>query len=201
MVPVAFGAEGTGTVNEPASSSDDAAEPEYLDAWAAAARAGITRKSLYSYLSRGDCPEPDLVFLGRILWLPETIDEWRSRRYERRTTPRIPRSRKFDRTPTRRLPPKVVTTVKPGARTMPGVGPVAPVLAKAVAAAIREQGHYCTTEDVLELAALEDDAGLEHERALLRRRIVSKLRGLLSRKEQGGRPWPPPAPPAAGDQP
>ncbi len=169
-------------------------EPEYLDAAGVAARIGVKRASLYAYLARGHAPEPDLVWLGRSLWLVSTIDEWREHLHERGRV-RVPRRLKVRTTESsRRLPPKIAkgpraldsnADRRPRISEAPTATPVSEAIAKQVAAALRGDGHHCTADDVLELAAAE--VPRERERELLQRRIVAKLRGLRARASEGGR--------------
>ena len=175
------------------------AEPEYVDVAAIAVRLGVTRETLRSYLSRGHMPEPDLVWLGINLWLVSTIDEWQSQRYKHGRV-RMPRRDKIPtRAPatpaTRRLPPKIANAprLRDSGEVIaePPVAPVSEVIARQVAAALREAGHYCTTTDVLELTAAETIPD-DHERELLQRRILAKVRGLRARATEGGRTTPSP---------
>ena len=158
-------------------SADPRADAEYLDSNAVAERLGIKRATLYVYASRGTMPEPDLVWLGRNLWLVSTIDAWRADWYKRGRVriSRRERHRASKAYAQRRLPPKVAAVKR---RSIgPALEPVSEQVAKRVAAELRGEGHYCTSADVLELAGLPGDTELERERELLLRRIVSKLRG------------------------
>ena len=172
-------------------------EPEYLDTAGVAARVGVKKRTVIVYLSRGDMPEPDLVWYGVNLWLVSTIEEWRAQWYKRRSMPRVPRTQKITTQPrSSKGRPRVVAPASSSSRgpaaapnrrlakrasreaERPEVVSVGEPIAKQVAAALRADGFYCTTVDVLELA----DAGeqLEHERELLRQRIAAKLRALRS---------------------
>lgn len=173
------------------------AEPEYLDARGVAARIGVKTNTLYAYITRGHAPEPDLVWLGRNLWLVSTIDEWRARKGKHGQI-RIPRREKIAGrprpvSPSRRLPPRIADSPRslpddPTAR--PATTIVTPQIASQIAASLREAGHYCTRDDVLELATAPVPA--DRERELLQGRILAKLRGLRARANEGGRRTPGP---------
>lgn len=162
-------------------------EREYLDARGVAARIGIKLGSISSYRSRGEMPEPDAYFLKHPLWLASTIDEWRkgsrTRRpqYRRRTGRKTPR-----RVETETLweaPPRLEASgpaSRNGAQAPPRLGPVDAEEARALAAAVRGAGFYCTTADVLELAERAATPALPRERELLRQRIIAKRRELAA---------------------
>jgi hypothetical protein len=165
-----------------------APEPEYLDIDGIAARVGLKRKSISEFARRGDMPEPDLVWLGKRLWLVDTVDAWRRQRYVRREK-RSLRARVV-------APPRTVPKVKAragakvprgqkdkqsrrrsssvGALEKPVLSSVSEQLASQVAAALRAEGHYCTTADVMVLADADEEQ-LEHERRVLQQRIRQKL--------------------------
>lgn len=157
---------------------------EYLDVLGVAEHTGLKRDTIYVYLARGSMPEPDMIWLRHPLWLPETINEWRSHRYERRKTAAIPRSRKIRRPDQRRHKPPPKVRAKPpskgGALPTPGASSVAPEIAKQVAAALRATGVHCTTDDVIALANYDGD--LDHERQKLKHRIDARLRAIVQRE-------------------
>lgn len=165
----------------------DAGEMEYLDVHGVAARVGLKHESISEFARRGDMPAPDLVWLKRKLWLPDTIDQWRKQRYMRRH--KRPMIRRQDvAAPTR--PPRLAKATRPGAAMpkgakdkrsrrksssvgasqKPALSSVDDQLAGDVAAELRAQGHYCTTADVMVLADA-DPEGLEHERQQLQQRV------------------------------
>jgi predicted DNA-binding transcriptional regulator AlpA len=166
-------------------------EPDYLDAQAVADKCQITRKSIWERLSRGEMPEPDLIWMRHPLWLPETIKEWRDnlkgsktktkKKRKRRTGPTLKRSQKVrqpDAARTRARPPRITQPSRDG-DSVPLVSVVSEQIAKQIASALRSSGHHCTTEDVMILAGSSGEA--DHERDLLRQRVQAKLRGLKTR--------------------
>jgi predicted DNA-binding transcriptional regulator AlpA len=166
-------------------------EPDYLDAQAVADHCQITRKSVWERLSRGEMPEPDLIWMKHPLWLPETIKDWRdnlhgsktkTKKRKRRTGPTLKRSEKVrqpDAARARARPPRIKRPTSDGA-SVPLVSVVSEQIAKQIASLLREAGHHCTTADVMELAGSEGEA--DHERDVLRQRVQAKLRGLKARK-------------------
>jgi hypothetical protein len=151
--------------------------------------AGIKRKSVWEQLSRGELPEPDLVWMRHPLWLPETIKDWRdnmhgsktrkpSRRKKRKAKLKRSERIKVPSTNTGR-PPRIAKPSSNGA-SVPVVSAVSEQIAKQIAAALRADGHHATTADVMNLSGStgEDD----HERDLLRQRVQAKLRGLKARE-------------------
>lgn len=172
-------------------------EPEYLTVSGVAERLGIKRDTIHGYLSRGSMPEPDLVFVRNPLWLVSTIDSWRANKGKRRLI--VPRREKIRTQPTTPVrPPRLAA---PSSSSAPAKAPnrklaapvhrdvsssaattVSPHVAKQLAASLRGEGVYCTTEDVLALA--DTDGPLGHERELLRARIMAKLRGLRARQAE-----------------
>ena len=153
---------------------------EYLTAKQVAERIGVARQTVSVYLWRKSMPEPDLVLLGRPLWLPETIDHWRSQRYVRYRKRRKGRRSRPRLLPTDQ-PPKNAKLSNLGAKSefRPAAG-VNEVTAREVAAALRGEGHHCTAQDVLDLAQADPDS-LVWERRKLQQRVQRKLRGIGER--------------------
>lgn len=165
-------------------------EPAYLDAAGVAEYCGIKYASVRDYVKKGRLPEPDLVWFGVKLWLVDTIDDYRKLKWVRihqrpmirrrevtpptgafpnvvHKKPAVPRGRKDKRTS------RAASSV--GALKKPKVSTVSEDLAKEIAAELRGEGHYCTTADVMVLADINDEETLEHERRVLRQRILKKL--------------------------
>jgi predicted DNA-binding transcriptional regulator AlpA len=159
--------------------SESVSEPDYLDCQAVADRANVTRKTIWERLSRGQIPEPDLVWMRHPLWLPETIDEWLKMKNKHRKTARVKRSKRVkqpDSARTRARPPRVAKASRNGASEKPLVSAVSEQIAKQIASVLRNDGFYCTTADVMELGSSTGEQ--DHEREILRQRVQAKIRGL-----------------------
>ncbi len=163
----------------------EAREHDYLDAIAVAARIGVAKSSVWEYIRRGDIPEPDVVWLGKKLWLVETIDAWRSQKYVRRHK-RIPLERQPVPRPTRppavlregaRMPAKPKSrrkTTRAGALEKPAVSSITEEVAQEVAAGLRADGVTCTSADVMVLVDAVD-VELDHGQQQLQQRIQHRL--------------------------
>jgi hypothetical protein len=164
-------------------------EPEYLDIKGIAQRVGLKQKSISEFARRGDMPEPDLVWLGKRLWLVDTVEAWRRQRYVRkdkrpilgrrvvappRTVPKVParQGAKVPRGQKDKQSRRRSSSV--GALEKPALSTISEERASEIAAALRADGHYCTTADVMVLVDAEDGE-LEHERRVLQQRIRQRL--------------------------
>ena len=168
-------------------------DPEYLDMNGAAELAGIKRVTFASMLSRGQAPEPDLIWLGKNLWLPDTIRAWRKTKHQRgkRRVKRKDRIKQPDAFKQGKRPPRLVSgngasatrtrkRIKGANRPEPAEQKISIVdrrIAAEIARALRTDGHYVTTADVLELANLDKPLA-DYDRERLRQRIVAKIRGM-----------------------
>jgi hypothetical protein len=162
-------------------------EPEYLTTRQVAARLGIKPDSVRQALWRGLLPEPDLILLGRNLWLIDTIDRWRSKKHiPRKKRERVRRSERLRKTATTKLPRKLKLSPEGAAPGAPLVETTVSVETAAhIAAALRNDGHHCITRDVQELA-VADPAGLDYDRRKLQQRVQRKLREIAKRSPGGG---------------
>ncbi len=154
---------------------------EYLTVKQVAEKLGIQARSVYQSMWRGLMPEPDLVLLNHPLWLPDTIDRWRQKKWKhRKKSRRVTRKARLARpASTNRLPPraKLSRDGAAGAAPLPQATVMADV-ARAVAAKLRDEGHHCTGRDVQELAQA-DPADLDYDRRKLQQRVNRKLRELV----------------------
>jgi prophage regulatory protein len=176
-------------------SAERPAEPVYLDAAGVAERAGLKRKSIYEYLSKGQMPEPDKIWLRHPLWLVSTIDAWRAQRFKRGRKVARQRPKRavtaLDADTLWQRPPKIKgerrrAATSPAAsearaQGAPLVSGVSAQEAKRLAAAIREAGFHCTAADVHTLV-VSPPGTLDHERELLRQRVLAKRRELQAER-------------------
>jgi hypothetical protein len=162
---------------------------EYLTAQDIADQYHLKRSSVWEALSRGDMPEPDLVWMRHPLWLPETIKDWRDnmhgapnpKKRKRRRSVRVKRADRIKQpSVSTGRPPRIAAKSSSNGASAPVVSVVSEQIARQIASALRTDGYHCTTSDVLDLAGSQRER--DHERDLLRRRIQAKLRGLKARR-------------------
>jgi hypothetical protein len=169
-------------------------DPEYLTTRQVAERIGVRPRSITQALWRGHMPEPDLTLLDHHpLWLVDTIDKWQAARqkYGRRWKTKGKRAKRGERkTRKQRIRTVPVANVPRNAPLSKAEAspneplPVSTITAESaavIAAAMRLDGHFCTTRDVQELAAADPDS-LDWERQKLQVRVRRKIRGLAERK-------------------
>lgn len=154
-------------------------DQEYLTAQQVADLRGITLKTLREALSRGRAPEPDLIVRTHTYWLPETIERWNARKGKRGQV-KIPRKHRV-RGKQADKPPRVKTLYGEKVEAPPEVTIIRKPRAREIAQALREEGFYVTSDDVMALAAHDGDR-LPHEREQLRQRVLAKVRGLQRRQ-------------------
>lgn len=159
------------------------AEPqsEYLNTVQVAERLGIKAASVRQSLWRGLMPEPDLILMNHPLWLVETIDRWRAKKNKPRKRRRrgVTRKQRIRTVPsTAASLPKNTRLSRDGASSAPlAEATVTAETARVIAAAVRQEGHHCTTRDVQELAQA-DPHDLDYERQKLQQRVMRKIRAL-----------------------
>ncbi len=148
---------------------------EYLTVTQIAERLGIQVRSVYQSRWRRLLPEPDLILLNHPLWLTDTIDNWRNKTIKQRK-----RRRKRIKT---RVTPKSVNALPSRAKLSTAGASSLPLpqatitadMAAGIAAALRNEGHHCTTRDVQELAQADPD-DLDYDTRKLQQRVMRKVR-------------------------
>ncbi len=159
---------------------------EYLTMTQIAAKLGIKYRTVNMNRWRGLMPEPDMILLGRPLWLEETIDKWNANRRRGRKGSRKTRKARKARALKNRREPVKRNSLPSGARlsntgasadALPPVAAMDADVAAKIASLLRNDGHHCTSRDVQELALANPD-GLDYERRKLQQRVMRKLRGI-----------------------
>ncbi len=148
---------------------------EYLTVTQVAARLGIQVRSVYQSRHRRLLPHPDLILLNHPLWLPDTIDSWRKKTIKERKRHRRRKRRKPLPTSVNALPSKAKLS-SDGASSKPlPAATITAEMAAGIAAALRNDGHHCTTRDVQELAQADPD-DLDYDTRKLQQRVMRKVR-------------------------
>jgi hypothetical protein len=161
-------------------------DAEYMTRAQVADYIGVKPQTIEQYLSRGQIPAPDLVWLGTTLWLQDTITAWHLAK-------RPGRSKRLKDTPKRTKlkdikPPETVTLPRiadvssAGAfvETDPPTTVDVPAAYEA-ALQLRAEGFFVMSQDVINLAGREHgDLGWDDQQ--LRVRVMSKLRAISGKE-------------------
>ncbi len=171
--------------NQPRGRPDTGEEEDWMTAKDAAAYAGIKVATFRQARQKGLAPPPDLVWLGRHLWKPETIRLWRSEKRKRKKNRShikgVPRTRAKGT-----APPKIVRnagTTSGASKTrrrlanrkvvVPENSVITEAKARKIAAELRGLGFHCTSADVLALHLVDEPLD-DVVREQLRRKVRAR---------------------------